>query len=58
MTHLDPTGTEWPESYPSFWDAIPVDVPVPTPAGVTVNTPVEDGGRVFLAVEQSDVGLI
>lgn len=46
-----------PGSYPTFWDAIPVDPPAeperrrsPRPAAA------EDAGPVYLAVTQADVG--
>jgi hypothetical protein len=66
MTHANHVGTEavepdFPESYPTFWEAIPVDaarkpsVP-PGDAYTTFTNLAEDGGRVTLTVEQSDVG--
>jgi hypothetical protein len=57
-----------PESYPTFWDAIPVDLssataPAPDEASTnedayaTFLTLAEDGPASSLRVEQSDVGL-
>jgi hypothetical protein len=55
-----------PESYPSFWDAIPVDpvrentlqTPrlIPSPRLGNQRTH-EEAGPVYLSVEQQDVGL-
>jgi hypothetical protein len=71
MSNLNTTRvaeeSELPESYPTFWDAIPVD-PVGGPAAppVSVRPPedaytrfinlTEDGRPVTLTVEESDVG--
>ncbi|HJZ54600.1 MAG TPA: hypothetical protein VKE74_06555 [Gemmataceae bacterium] len=70
MPHVNPTRVteefELPESYPTFWDAIPVD-PSQEPSPPTASIPHEDayaaftdateeGRPVILSVEQSDVG--
>lgn len=70
MTHVTTTdmddGTLFPESYPTFWDAIPVDAAddpskrpttPPEDAYTTFTNLAEDRGPVTLTVEQSDVGL-
>ncbi len=54
-----------PESYPTFWDAIPVDAPdaaapltdAPGDAYTAFLDLSEDGPTATLSVEESDVGL-
>ncbi|MBX9622335.1 MAG: hypothetical protein K2X82_00820 [Gemmataceae bacterium] len=43
-------------SYPTFWDAIPVDPPAEPDRPRHRPAPAEDPGPVFLSVEQADVG--
>ena len=45
-----------PGSYPSFWDAIPVDPPAEPERRRFRPPSAEDAGPVFLAVTQADVG--
>lgn len=52
---------EMPESYPTFWEAIPVDA-VHKPGtlrddGIAASSNHAADGRVLLMVEQSDVGI-
>jgi len=74
MTHTNPTFSvtdelSGSESYPTFWDAIPVDSGTNgnTPSPTTVSYPQEDAYAAFLdqtedgpvatlSVEQTDVG--
>lgn len=49
-------GPSFPGSYPTFWDAIPVDRPA-EPERPRVRPPsADDHGPVILMVEQADVG--
>jgi len=58
MTPTDATADlTAPESYSSFWDAIPVDSGGSEPTPHVVRAAAEDGRAVSLWVEQSDVGL-
>lgn len=43
-------------SYPTFWDAIPVDPPAEPDRPRHRPSPAEETGPVYLAVEQADVG--
>ena len=45
---------ETPESYPTFWDAIPVDPPAAPPAA-RYGGSAEDGPAVALYLERGDV---
>lgn len=56
-----PVEPEFPESYPTFWEAIPVDaIRKPNVSGLdaySAFTNLTEDGRVLLTVEQSDVGI-
>ena len=58
MTPTDATADLMaPESYSTFWDAIPVDAARAEPTPHIVRATAEEGRAVSLWVEQSDVGL-
>lgn len=66
-TNPGPDGFDFPESYPTFWEAIPIDTDIVAQPPIVVTaqsddaysafiSQADDAGAFTLQVEQTDVG--